>query len=206
MNMSSSFVRYLLWRLIAFTLFPLPSFSGFVFNKTFHVRLETTKSIITYEIQAPEDYYALDSVLISGIYNKYIGKVLRVVVEETGLSTEDIPAESFFVSIKDHYRYELILNTINPQYIMTVIQVTKHLQSNSEVYEITSPASRLSLFQMPARWFSIETPGGQRLNYKINSTDDDMARLAFEIAAQLARNQSPISLDHKSSEICANLF
>jgi hypothetical protein len=191
---------------LVITIFPIPSFSENAFENVYHVRLETNRKIVTYEIKAPEDYFALDSVLISGIYNKNIGKVLRVVVEETGLSTENIPAETFYVKIEDRPAYKLVLNAINPLYVMTAIQATKYFLSKSEVEEIRNPSSPLALYQMPPHQHTIKTPWGETLNYQLNSIDDDKAQMALEIAAQLAKNQSRISLYYKKELLCSKLF
>lgn len=191
--------------ILIITLFLLPSFAN---ASTYTIKLETTLGTHIYTLEAPEDYFALDSVLISGIYNKNIGKVKNVQVLETGLSTEDIPPETFIVRVggKKERQYMLTLNVINIDYTMTAIQATKYFLSHSDVIEITHNSNPLTLQRMPQDIYKVIDPLGREGVFKLNSLDKENAQLALNLAAILAKGQSKFEKIRHPQFVCSRMF
>lgn len=172
---------------LCFILYPLVSFSDQGMRQ-FTVLLNTNKNSYTISVRAPKDHIALASVVLGGIYHKHMGKVIDATVLETQLSTNDLRAITYFVET-DTKRYNLYLNLLDPNYVLTAIQASRHLLSRTTTRQVIYSIDELALKEMPAVKYTIKFKNLNR-SVLLNTNDVELGKIALEIAAQMSKHRN----------------
>lgn len=188
---------------LIFLLIIFSSINAFSKN-TYHVEVVSKYGPREYVISAPTDSMALDSVVIGVIYNKRLAPPLSVTVKETGLSTKDLPQRIFHVKT-DEKSYRLILNVVDPEYVMTAIQVSKFLMSKTTARDVISDYDDTTLKSRPATKYTVKF-NSKIVSYLVNTNNIEQGEVAMDIAARL----SPLALEYQATYTkpvtCASIF
>jgi hypothetical protein len=151
--------------------------------ETYRVQVDSRIGPRVYEVSAPTDAMALDSVYIAVIYSGFHAQPFTATVLETGLSTKDIPYRTFRIQTARKY-YELAVHTVNIKYAMTVIEATRALLSTSPTKEIRSGFQVLSYLPIYEYVLKFES-GNKKISLHTDNYEEGL--IALDFAARVSK-------------------
>lgn len=179
-------------------------FSNHAVSKSYTVEVRTTKGLYNFAVNAPTDAHAYDSVLIGAVYSKRLGIPLKVIVQETGLSSDTLPQRAFEVTTEEK-KYFLNLNVVNPDYVATAIQASKFVMSNSSARNILYNYTQKSLKEREAIKYTLKY-ASKDVSFMMNPNSIEDGRVALDIAATMSSRSLGYKFTYPTNYKCASVF